>query len=166
MGQDEIGLYDFVLVINGILHIFSNMTDDVLQSLKHYAWWWARTRPIAALLINKWSQDLLVATCFLGREGAWQFVCLIRAVKTRPIEWRFVAVLLFLREILDLKDVLPRFWDAGRFAFKDDDAESNKAQKFSDDDISLADKGIKSVLWWRYGSMLLLLCVGCHCDAR
>ena len=78
-------------------------------------------------------------------------------MKTRPIEWRFVAVLLFLREILDLKDVLPRFWDAGRFAFKDDDAESNKAQKFSDDDISLADKGIKSVLWWRYGSMLLLL---------
>eukprot|EP00974_Lingulodinium_polyedra_P016001 1553170-Lingulodinium_polyedra.AAC.1 len=52
LSMKNLSVYGLALPISGVLHIFSNMTNEVLQKLSHYEWWWPLTNAVASMLIN------------------------------------------------------------------------------------------------------------------
>ena len=95
----DLSVYGTALPVAGMLHIFSNMTSEVLHKLSHYKSWWSMTSAVASMLINKWQQNRLVATCLLPKAGGAAILPDVRAVQTWPIDWRWGSIISFLREL-------------------------------------------------------------------
>jgi len=119
------------LHVPGCLHIFHNMTKDIIGSLEHFEVWVGQLQAVAKVCSKPWSKRRLLATCFSStdtmpfRPEIERFSCHVH-----PGRWGSVAHA--IGELLKVKRALQSGWNVGHFLYNQ--AESRPAGRDPDEE--------------------------------
>lgn len=100
------------LVVQGMKHVFDNITKDVLNGMKLFASYQEGLKAVVELLHNPYCRDRIVACCFkdsqfeklMGEWGAGAY-----------ISWRWSSLVNCLKQLVARMGPMQTFWDASKF---------------------------------------------------
>lgn len=143
------------LHVPGCLHIFHNMTKDIIGSLEHFEEWVGQLQAVAKVCSKPWSKRRLLATCFSSTE-TMPFRPQIEGFSCHVHPGRWGSMAHAIRELLKVERALRSGWDLslllynqreGRRAGRDPDEEA-------DNSAHMTDEAVRSDFFWVYGGMV------------
>ncbi|CAK0894598.1 unnamed protein product, partial [Prorocentrum cordatum] len=163
------------MAVAGVLHICNNGLNDVIKALEHEQWYIDRCKPLVKLLADEWTRNRLLERCF-SSEGARQHHASIKAVTTKPTEWRFGSWIPALVQLQYCEVGLRHYWDLASYNSRsgaldvggggggaEADPQRPRAETAapnSREELKLVNEAINSPAFWAYGHMVLLVTHG------
>ena len=151
---DKVVLYFTQSVyLAGLLHIVSNITKDLKDSLFWYDQWLDKLRHVCRLLSRRYNRERMVETCF--KEGPARLLNHdFDSFNHEVYEGRWGSVLQALSSLLPLERSLRYGWSKRGYVGQS----TEKPSKSRDDEkaccISTADEAIQCDLFWAYCHMI------------
>jgi hypothetical protein len=146
------------IYIAGVLHIVSNITQDLKTALVHFQKFFLWLSAVTRLLTRKASKRRFVATCLGDRVGGMhesQFLAFTQHVHDK----RWGTVLDAVEALLQIRIPLVQFWSRGKYESQGrarNDADGDGAEHSVK--IADVDAAIRSAWFWAY--CLMIACVG------
>ena len=113
-GDERLFLFQYCLVVPGLLHILHGATEKLMGVLKEATAYMATFNVLVHFLGSNYHRDRLVATCF--NEGqAHGFAHLFRTFQSKVAEWRWGTLIAAMREVILVWQPLASYWNPAAY---------------------------------------------------
>ena len=163
----------------GMLHIVSNMQQEVLKSMPAFDQWLEDAKKVSEFFGHQWTRKRFVGVCMRNATSVEE--ALVGEISAKMLQHRWGSVVAFLGQFIPCHGIIDQYWD---LALLKGNAHLDMQGCEVGDEVSRrrktlvdkVDKIIRSLSWWAYARMVLFLaaaherfanwCEGCACHPR